>query len=47
MVEELIIIVEKLAFKMEDMSDSFFNECFIGGLNDEIYAQVLMARPQT
>jgi hypothetical protein len=38
---------EYLAFRMKDMSDTFFWECFISGLKDEIRAQVLMARPQT
>jgi hypothetical protein len=29
------------------MSDAFFRECFISGLKDDIWAHILMARPQS
>jgi hypothetical protein len=46
-VEDFIASFEHLAFRTEGMSDAFFRECFISGLNDEIWAHVLMARPQS
>jgi hypothetical protein len=46
-VEEFIAAFEHLDFRMEGMSDSFFRECFINVLKDEIHAHVLMAHPHT
>jgi hypothetical protein len=45
-VEDFIVSFECLSFRTEGMSDIFFQECFINGLKDEIWAHVLMARPQ-
>jgi hypothetical protein len=44
-VEDFIVVFERLAFRIEGMYDAFFRECFISGLKDEICAHVLMARP--
>jgi hypothetical protein len=46
-VEDFIDSFERLAFRVEGMSDAFFRECFINGLKDEIWVHVLMARPQS
>jgi hypothetical protein len=46
-VEDFIATFECLAFRTEGMSDAFFRESFISGLNDEIWAHVLMARPES
>jgi hypothetical protein len=46
-VEDFIAAFEHLAFRTEGMTDSFFRECFISGLKEEIRAHVLMARPTT
>jgi hypothetical protein len=46
-VEDFIAALEHLDFQTEGMSDSFFQECFISGLKDEIQAHVLMSRPQS
>jgi hypothetical protein len=46
-VEDFIASFECLAFRTEGMSDAFFQECFISGLKDEIWAHVLMARPKS
>jgi hypothetical protein len=46
-VEAFIAAFEQLAFRTEGMSDSFFLECFISGLKDDIRAQVHMTRPLT
>ena len=46
-VEEFIATFEKLAFRTEGMYDTFFKECFISGLKEEIQAQVLVTHPQT
>jgi hypothetical protein len=43
--EDFITTFERLDFQTECMSDSFFRECFISGLKDEIRAHVLMAQP--
>jgi hypothetical protein len=45
--EDFISSFVKLAFIMEGMIDTFFMECFINGLKDEIHSHVLMAQPQT
>jgi hypothetical protein len=45
--EEFIATFEQLTFRTKGMSDTFFLECFISGLKDEIRSQVLMTRPQT
>jgi hypothetical protein len=45
-VEDFITAFGRLDFRTEGMSDSFFRECFISGLKDEIHAHVLMDRPQ-
>jgi len=45
--EEFIAGFERLAFRIEGMSDAFFWECFISGLKDEIRAHVLMAQPES
>jgi hypothetical protein len=34
--KEYIVSFEKLYFRMDDMSDTFFWECFISGLKDDI-----------
>jgi hypothetical protein len=44
-VEDFIATFEHLAFRIEGMSDTCFQECFISGLKDEIQAHVLKARP--
>ena len=44
-VEDFIVSFEQLDFWTEDMSDAFFQECFISGLKDDIHARVLMAWP--
>jgi hypothetical protein len=41
------LLFEQLDFPTEGMSDTFFHECFISGLKDDIQAHVLMAHPQT
>jgi hypothetical protein len=46
-VEEFIATFEHLDFRTKGMSDAFFREYFISGLKDEIWAHVLMARPQS
>jgi hypothetical protein len=46
-VEDYISAFEQLDFQIEGMSDTFFRECFIIVLKDNIQAHVLMARPQT
>jgi hypothetical protein len=46
-VEDFIVAFERLAFRTEGMTDALFRECFISGLNEEIQAHVLMARPTT
>jgi hypothetical protein len=46
-VEDFIATFECLDFRTEGMSDVFFRECFINGLKDEIWAHVLMARPES
>jgi hypothetical protein len=46
-VEDFIAAFECLAFRIEGMTDAFFQECFISGLKEEIRAHVLMARPMT
>jgi hypothetical protein len=46
-VKEFIAAFERLTFHKEGMSDSFFQEFFISGLNEEICAHVLMDRPQS
>jgi hypothetical protein len=46
-VEEFITAFECLAFRIEGMSDAFFRECFINSLKDEIWAHVLIARPES
>jgi len=43
-VEYFIVAFEGLDFRKNGMSDAFFQECFISGLKDEIWAHVLMAR---
>jgi hypothetical protein len=45
-VEDFIVDFECLDFRKKGMSDAFFLDCFISGLKDEIWAHVLMARPQ-
>jgi hypothetical protein len=45
--EDFIMTFEKLGFKTEGMSDTFFKECFIIGLKEEICAQVLITRTHT
>jgi hypothetical protein len=45
--EDFIAAFEHLDFQIEGMSDSFFQECFISGLKDEIWAHVLMSQPQS
>ena len=44
-VEEFIVAFECLAFRTEGKFDTFFQDCFINGLKDEIRAHVLMAQP--
>jgi len=46
-VEDFIVAFEHLDFRTEGMSDAFFRKCFISGLKDEIWAHVLMARPES
>jgi hypothetical protein len=46
-VEDFIAAFECLAFQTEGMTDAFFRECFISGLEEEIRAHVLMTRPMT
>jgi hypothetical protein len=46
-VEDFIVAFECLTFRIEGMSDAFFQECFINSLKDEIWAHVLMAQPQS
>jgi hypothetical protein len=46
-VEEFIATFEHLAFRIEGMSDAFFQECFISGLKDEIQDHVLMDWPES
>jgi hypothetical protein len=46
-VEDFIAAFERLSFRTEGMSDAFFRECFISSLKDEIWAHVLMARPES
>jgi hypothetical protein len=46
-VEEFIDTFGKLTLSIEGMSNTFFPECFISGLKDDIRAQVLMTFPQT
>ena len=46
-VEDFIAAFEQLDFCTKGMFDSFFWECFISGLKDEIHAHVLMDRPQS
>jgi hypothetical protein len=46
-VEDFIVSFEQLDFRTEGMSDTFFRECFIIHLKDEICSHVLMARPQS
>jgi hypothetical protein len=43
-VEDFIATFECLDFRTKGMSDAFFQECFISGLKDEIWAHVLIAR---
>jgi hypothetical protein len=45
--EYFIASFECLAFRMEDMSDVVFSECFISGLKDEICDHVLMDLSQS
>jgi hypothetical protein len=42
-VEDFIAAFEHLDFRTEGMIDAFFQECFISGLKEEIWAHVLMA----
>jgi hypothetical protein len=46
-VEDFIVSFEHLDFRTEGMFDAFFQECFIRGLEDDIQAHVLMARPDS
>jgi hypothetical protein len=46
-VEDFIATFERLVFRTEGMSDAFFQELFINGLEDDICANVLMALPQS
>jgi hypothetical protein len=41
-VEDFITAFERLDFRTEGMTDAFFRDCFISGLEDEIQAHVLM-----
>jgi len=41
-VEEYIIYFEKFSFWTKGISDTFFYECFISGLKDNIQAHVLI-----
>jgi hypothetical protein len=45
-VKYFIFSFEHLDFQTEGMPDAFFQECFMSGLKDEIWAHVLMAQPQ-
>jgi hypothetical protein len=47
MVEFSISTFEQLAIHTKGMSNTFFKECFISGLIEEIHAQVLMPHPTT
>jgi hypothetical protein len=47
LVEDIIVAFEKLAFRMESMTDACFRDCFVNGLKDEICAHVLMYHPHT
>jgi len=40
--EEYLATFEQLAYRSEVMFDTFFHECFISGLKDDIWAHVLM-----
>jgi len=46
-VEYFITTFEHLDIRREGMSNSFFRECFISDLKDEMCAHVLMERPHT
>jgi hypothetical protein len=46
-VEDFIAAFERLTFRTEGMTETFFRECFISGLKEEIRAHVLMARPSS
>jgi hypothetical protein len=46
-VEDFIATFERLAFRIEGMSNAFFRECFISGLKEEIRTHVLMAWPKS
>jgi hypothetical protein len=46
-VEDYITTFEQLAFHTKGMLDTFFHECFISGLKEDIHAHVLMAHPKT
>jgi hypothetical protein len=37
-VEVFIVEFEQLSFRTEGISDTFFKECFISGLKEEIHA---------
>jgi hypothetical protein len=45
--EDFIVSFEHLAFRTEGMPVAFFRECFINGFKDEIWAHVLMDRPES
>jgi hypothetical protein len=42
-IEDFIATFECLDFRTEGMTDAFFRECFISGLEEEIQAHLLMA----
>jgi hypothetical protein len=46
-VEDFIVSFEHLDFWTKGKSDAFYQECFIIGLKDEIWAHVLMDLPQS
>jgi hypothetical protein len=46
-VEYFIASLEHLDFRTWGMSNTFFRECFISSLKDEIHAHVLMAQPKS
>jgi hypothetical protein len=46
-IEDYMSFFEKLYFHTEVMLDTFFRECFISCLKEEICAQVLMHFPTT
>jgi hypothetical protein len=46
-VEDFIAAFECLAFRTKSIYDSFFRECFISSLKDEIRAHVLMDHPES